>query len=312
MIWLSVGGVLPREQDILASAKIGKEQLWRLRWRACDWSTLIISYPWADACHPDRFGELLKTMLPIFRIMLDTAQFELASFGFGSAHNAIGVMLDYTYLPQRPRAGPAEQSKFDSGIRTLNRWYSHPYTNVLLATAPLTDSRYSSTRPYDQRGWCDFEMKASSLVKDSQCLWDLSSFQGGVHISHLRGTMRWGRQPPLNPDAFEQQLRARLTAGSLAFTYPKQDADLAVRLYRDGFTQQFSNIADFSPGEPVIYYDDLDWGDDEAETLAASLTYMVTHQCCPPVPILLEGNAFSAASKQMLLEASRGIIELAL
>ena len=67
---------------------------------------LVLSYPWADYFHPDRAGELLRTLLPIFKICYAKAV---------SHHEmcTVGVMIDYMCLPQVPRSADHEDHRVE-------------------------------------------------------------------------------------------------------------------------------------------------------------------------------------------------------
>merc|ERR1712048_1149798 len=99
-----------------------------------------------------------------------------------------------------------EKEIFKQGMRTLNQWYGHKDTHVMLASWPLpTGGSYTNTQPYEARGWCFTERVMSSLSKSSKGLIDLSrvkNLENASYVSLLRSGMgRSGhvRAPPLAP-----------------------------------------------------------------------------------------------------------------
>ena len=145
------GGVVPRWQEVPHSARIGKRDVWRLRfaWRESDClACLVLSYAWLDPHHPDKYGQQLRRVCPILKAMLAAV---------ASQHGTIGVMWDFCSLPQPPRSA-SHADRFTRGLRKMNAWYMHPFTHVLQLASALpggTDADpYANARLWENRGWC--------------------------------------------------------------------------------------------------------------------------------------------------------------
>ena len=289
------GGVLPRAQELPASAKITPATCWRLQGWPELFSTpvLVLSYPWLDRSHPDRHGVLLRAVAPILRGMIAAAEAKGECM-----HGTVGVMMDWCSLPQVPRSA-ADQARFDAGLEGMSLWYSHPFTHVLLVTTPLPEGGdYSNCRPYYERGWCFSELKTSSLVKNADLLWDLSKLPpvaaavdaddsaDGAAVQTVRTYMECrmgmvaGRQPPLSPDAVAKEMRARVSAGTLAFTY-EADIEPVIEMYRKGFVAAFAGyrqLRQIKEGAgTTIYYGQLGWTDADAAVMADAIRYADQH-----------------------------------
>ena len=74
--------------------------------------------------------------------------------------------------------------QFTKSLMTINEWYYHPNTYVLLVTSPPPQQGgpYTSTRLHKDRGWCFFEKAAAMCVKKAWCLLDWSAYQGSTRF----------------------------------------------------------------------------------------------------------------------------------
>ena len=318
-----LGGILPRGQDVPATALITRASAWRLR----RWSTqfslpvLVLSYPWLDKDHPDRHGELLRRLAPVLEAMLDECQRgSLKKGGEERLHSlapkaaTVGVMLDFCSLPQWPRT-EAEQARFEAGLHSMHLWYSHPFTHVLLVTTPLPDdpagaaAAYTNRRPYEERGWCFFELHMSSLVKNADVLWDLRHFDGKSHsYDALRAQLRTGRRPPLSPSRLEQEMSTRVAAGTLSFSYAS-DIEPVFELYRRGFVQAFvgyRQLRSIKTGAGTsVFCGNLGWGAEEAAQLADAIRFIGEHceMAGGAIELTLRGNCFPPESQELIMVA---------
>ena len=228
--------------------------------------------PWLADDHPDPRGEMLRQISFVFKAFADrAARFEGCR---------VGVFWDYTALPQRnPESGAddrieEEKERADRAMRTaVPSWYSHPSTFVLLCCTPLPTAFaavYTKDQPYRHRGWCVTERTMSAITKDSAALIDLRTLR--KKPKDIRDILRYGklsRPPPMAPDAFRSMLEAGLADGTIRFTY-ETDRDAVGDIYEGAFMGQLREA-------PALHYDRLDWGDDEAVTLAAALAYAGQH-----------------------------------
>ena len=186
------------------------------------------------------------------------------------------------------------------------QWYAHPYTPVLLVTTPLpTGADYTNKREYGDRGWCYFEKRISSLVKDNNTLWDLSKHKEGaaIHFYDCMDKLKAGRAPFVSPEVVARELSEGVASGALGFT-AGADQDVVSKLYEKGFIKAFETACDMGAGK--IFYQYLGWGSEEAPVLAEAIKYAHEHcKAADKVPTLkLGANKFTAEEKQMLRAAA--------
>jgi hypothetical protein len=328
------GGVVPRWQDVPSAARIDRTNVWRLyAWeRMFSLGILVLSYPWLDGEHPDRFGEQLGRLVPILQQMLPFC---------GGDEFTVGVLWDYCSLPQ-PSRTTEEADRFELGVASLLKWYAHPYTHVLLMTGDLpTGAAYSNARPYHARGWCEVERRISAVSTCAHCCWDLSGFDpraleglgGMVAFDELRTMLRAGRPPPMAPNLFAKHLREGVSAGRLGFS-SAADCERVIHMYRDGFVSVFERYREFDPDGFFAAFAAMEWREAEANQVASALAYAAKH-CKPPaaasrparesggrgkgggkafgtgagwggVSVRLEGNCFGKAGEQAIRTAVKG------
>jgi hypothetical protein len=264
------GGVVPRCQDVPAVARINAANVWRLRcWDAShSLPVLVLSYGWLDRHHPAKHGATLRRLLPILRACLAEAR----TFG---AHATFGVFWDCLSLPQYPRSG-AEEARFKQGLAAMTCLFSHPHTTVLCARAPVPlTGDYENMRPYDERGWCHFELRTACIAKHGRCLWDLSLHREGSAIDFVRCQLdlKPATRPPLtSPEQMAKELRDDVT-----FTM-RADVATVTELYAEGFVRAFDTHRKASAD--AVFYDSLGWGTAEVPTLVAAFAYAEAH--CRP------------------------------
>ena len=307
------GGVVPRWQDVPETAIVNRSNVWRLyAWEHMfSLGVLVLSYPWLDGDHPDTRGEQLARIVPILQHMLAFC---------GGDEFTVGVLWDYCSLPQ-PARTPSQQTRFELGLRSLMRWYAHPYTHVLLMTGELpTGAAYTNTRPYDARGWCETERSICGVSKCVHCMWDYSGFAptaleglAGMKLyDELRGQLKAGRAPPMAPTKFANRLRARVEAGEIGFS-AASDLESVIEMYKVGFITLFETYrAAFDSDGFFAAWAALEWGESEAQQVAAALAYAAKH--CHPrdtsrasISLRLEGNCFGKGGQQAIQKAIKGV-----
>jgi len=267
------GGVLPRGQDVPISAIITLKNVWRLqRWNEVfSLPVFVLSYPWLDREHPDRDGVQLQMIAPMLQSLVSAAV-----DGSGNKHATIGVMIDYCSLPQKPFAD-GEMELFQAGLAEMHAWYSHPFTHTLLVTK-LPPGKYGNSRPYDERGWCFFEYRTASLIKNAELLWDIKNWRGPRSYDGLKATMKIGRSPPLAPPAIEAEMRQRIEKGTLSFSYAS-DIEPVIAMYKRGFINAFESYREMRSipkgAGTSIYYGGLKW-DGQAACAKRSCRPMLT------------------------------------
>ena len=238
----------------------------------------------------------------------------------------VGVMLDFGSLPQHGNDGLVrtvdEERAFKLGLNEMHKWYSHPYTHVLMCTTPLpTDQEYSNTKSYHQRGWCYYEMRMSSLVKHRTLLWDLTKFQeqyAGMGLPEddyfvLSRKMAGKRPVPMSPDDVGKELRERSKRTDdqmLSFSY-SNDLEPVIDLYRRGFVHAIESFPAMAPTDSQINFQGLGWDDGDEATLTNAWTYAVKHgNPMQTVKVNLARNRFSKPAAQRLTLIFKGKIRL--
>jgi len=250
-----------------------------------------LSYPWWELSHPDAHGEQLQLLLPIFELI------EKHLDANGGCDATFGVLWDFCSFPQKgwsaasgarflPPADdgddrtPAQLQQFRKGLSVLNLFYMHPYVITFRLDIPIGPLAVND-RPYEQRGWCEFETRLSEVVKDNYNLLSYSKFDPSWMVSweRMRGAdsysnlgCKLGRQPPMTPDAFAQMMRTRSSGDrpSLAFTSPVDLERIVIPSYERGFRTALSTAT-------KLVYNELSWGDDDMTAVAACLAYARMH-----------------------------------
>ncbi|CAK0863806.1 unnamed protein product [Prorocentrum cordatum] len=240
----------------------------------------FISHCWLQANHPDPRGHNLRIVGQALQLLL------------GYFRGRWGVFMDFCCIHQncRDREGVPQQhtyqrlegsdsfeddalgrfelehALFKEALGSLGSFYSHPATVVFMLTRFPDDygdaakyTRSGNTEQYFNRGWCFCESSWGMLTKPSFLLLDLGRCTGAeTHYGELLETCRAGRRAPLLPDAFDEELQSK------GFTNGKDDRPRVAELYRSAFAQRFEAAEE-------LLYGGLQWGDEEAQQLAAVL-----------------------------------------
>ena len=298
---IELGGTVPRCQDVPNAAVLTASTVWRLAIAAhtCQLPVLVLSYPWLDFWHPDRLGAQLRGLLKLFKAYLKYVRRK------HGPHCTVGLMMDFLCLPQKPFTTDAERARFGESLHSINEWYFHPCTQVLVvSTPPPEGAKYTNTRLHEARGWCYFEKCAAMAVKDVSCLWDVAGLadrpNGEGDFQSMKDAMRAKREPPLSPDTMAEDLRSAVASGARAFT-ANADVALVIEQYARGFVKAFiSNVQRQYPGLGTLFYQDFNWGDEQGRTMLEAIKYVVQHGEFPDgrlVITFLESNNFSGEMK---------------
>jgi hypothetical protein len=122
-----------------------------------------ISHAWTTAQHPDPFGDQLPMIAnAIERVFWGSKMAEC----FDDA----GVFIDWCSLYQEhggPNGRTATQyASFQRALKgTMDLWYSHQMTSVLLVTTLADAFQGAQIKPYSVRGWPAFERQTAQLIK---------------------------------------------------------------------------------------------------------------------------------------------------
>lgn len=269
---IEVGRPLPRWQDVPKGARINKSNLPRIQMCISNYalSVVVLSYPWLDPAHPDQHLLTCQRLLPCLKAILQGAD------RLGAGHT-VAMMMDYMCLPQKNVNGKddrtdAEKARFKRALSSINEWYLHPFTTVLLndVDLPPPSSGCSNLRPYLNRGWCSFELRTSCLIKDMFCLWSLAGYEKGgcgkewsAAVQDAKAAIL--RAAPMPPDEFGQMLKDGLKAGTMSFT-ANADMELVIQQYHEAFHRSFSEAEE-------LVYCNLRWPDSHMQQLAKALKY---------------------------------------
>ena len=236
--------------------------------------------------------------MPILKIMLKHVKEKMGE------HMTIGVMVDFMSYPQYPRSRE-EATIFGAGLKgELNGLYSHPFAPTLMITTRASEHPlHTNPRAYEKRGWTFVEARLSSMVKDNNCLWDLSKLTGEEKDwGDLFTSMRANRLPITSPDRVAKDLRAAVESGEIAFT-KGADLDLVLGIYERGFAPAFEGTQAQS-----VFCIDLGWGDEVVPILTEAIKYAEEHcdpqkMKTPKKTFKLYGNNFTEEGKQALKAA---------
>ena len=272
---IELGGTVPRCQDVPNAAVLTTSTVWRLA-IAADFRqlpVLVLSYPWLDFWHPDRLGAQLRGLLKLFKAYL---KYLRRDFG---PHCTVGLMMDFLCLPQKPFTTDAERARFGESLHSINEWYFHPCTRVLVvSTPPPEGAKYTNTRLHEARGWCYFEKCAAMAVKNDRNLWDVAGLAGRTYgeddFRSMLLAMRAKREPPLSPDTMAEDLRSAVASGARAFT-ANADVALVIEQYARGFVKAFPTSRRNACLNMLFY--DCNWGDEQGRTMLEAIKYVVQH-----------------------------------
>jgi len=133
------------------------------------------------------------------------------------------------------------------------------------------DVEIDDPRPYLARGWCQFELRASGLIKSSACLLSLAGYEAGGSpndFEDAKKAARGGasRKPPMAPPDFAKLLDEGSQTRTITFTAGKADLDTVVNQYELAFEGAFKKT------ERLVFMF-LGWSDEEIKELARALTY---------------------------------------
>ena len=272
-------GVVPAWQQLPKEAEVKVEQLRASKWMA-GLPVGVLSYGWASRRHPDPTGEQLKRLIPLLEAIVKECD------KIGGPTFTWGILWDFMSLPQRgytikydenedDRTQP-QQLRFGSGLFYINVWYGAKYTHTLVLNTPMPAGA-ENVAAYAQRGWCIFERMLSSVVKDDYCYLELDKMDGAkTDWGGIRKQCSAGRPAPMAPDAFEQMIREGMDRekkeadSGIRFTNGKDATEVVIPQYKRGFLRLMGQASGLSYGR-------LNWGDREAQTLAAALVYAHAH-----------------------------------
>uniref|UniRef100_A0A7S4RJ34 Uncharacterized protein n=2 Tax=Alexandrium monilatum TaxID=311494 RepID=A0A7S4RJ34_9DINO len=144
------------------------------------------------------------------------------------------------------------------------------------------------------------------VVKKAWCLLDFSSYQGAAAFGNQTpnpttclGQMRAGREPPISPGAFGEEVRAGVASGELAFT-AQADQEFVIGQYEKGLVAAVNRIAaEKDQTYRALSFQNLGWGDQQAAKLLEFVSYAAAHCTFPHGPIAVKCEIGNHISKDM-------------
>ncbi|CAK0857612.1 unnamed protein product [Prorocentrum cordatum] len=241
MSWLlqQRGTVLKRRQELPEEAFVSAGEL-RAIWEASGRGgvdkvapIITISFCWDSREHPDPNGVQLS-------LVIDTLEQERHKYSRGmdnfEGFSDMGVFWDWPSLLQgdpdkadeakaaalrqgktqkdaqkaadEAKRTPAEKAAFKHGLQeTMDLWYAHQATTVLLLTQHPRERGSERECGYDQSGWTTYERCSAEQIKKVyryQAKWDAVADLGGG-----AGVTKAGRRWPVGPDEFDRLIKDR-------------------------------------------------------------------------------------------------------
>eukprot|EP00966_Prymnesium_polylepis_P278662 6437905-Prymnesium_polylepis.1 len=216
-----------------------------------------------------------------------------------------GIVLDFMSLPQRgyttgyiadefgPNGEviksnddrtPYEQARFAKGLKAINMWYAAQYVTTLVLDLPMPE-RAENVASVEQRGWCVFERRLSSITKWGDCCLMLSRLPPGTEVmdswEEFTKACKSVRYPPLSPDAFETMMRAEVakeaaaSGTGLRFTNGKDATEVCIPQYHEAFVRLWSEA-------DRLQFGGCSWGDEEEAELVTAVEWALTNGQATP------------------------------
>jgi len=211
-----------------------------------------LSHCWVHADHPDPDGKHLVVIKAFITQRLS------CRYPDGSAViDDFAVFVDWCSLHQKPFETDSARVAYEKGLANVDVWYVHQGVEFWLLEDAALDGR-----SYHERGWPEFEKRASSMMKP------------GHMVHDLLGSGKMHRMPPLSPGSFSEMLQTRAFAN-------EADRGFVESKYQDIFAAVVSNMR-------ALSFRGLQWDDADIATLAMCLP-----RCQHLESLDLGKNAFS-------------------
>ncbi|CAK0801256.1 unnamed protein product, partial [Prorocentrum cordatum] len=236
MTWLlqQRGTVLKRRQELPEEAFVSADEL-RAVWEAGGRGgkdqvapIITISYCWDAREHPDPNGVQLS-------LVIDTLETERHKYstakGDFKGFSEMGIFWDWPSLLQgdpikaeeakaaalrqgktekdaqeaadKAKRTPAEKAAFKHGLEeTMDLWYAHQATTVLLLTQHPRERGSARKEGYDQSGWTTYERCSTEQIKQ---VWRWEAEWAAVaDLGQGARAKAAGRRWPVGPDEFDR------------------------------------------------------------------------------------------------------------
>ncbi|CAK0829152.1 unnamed protein product [Prorocentrum cordatum] len=243
MSWLlqQRGTVLHRRQELPEEAFVSPDEL-RAVWEAGGRGGLdqvapivTISFCWDSREHPDPNGVQLS--LVIDTLEEERHKYSRAEFwNFFKGFSEMGVFWDWPSLLQgdptkaeeakaaalrqgksekdaqeaadEAKRTPAEKAAFKHALEdTMDLWYAHQATTVLLLTQHPRERGSARECGYDQSGWTTYERCSAEQIKKVFRL--EARWNAVADLGHGAGAKEAGRRWPVGPDEFDRLIEDR-------------------------------------------------------------------------------------------------------
>ncbi|CAK0809093.1 unnamed protein product, partial [Prorocentrum cordatum] len=236
MTWLlqQRGTVLKRRQELPEEAFVSADEL-RAIWEAGGRGgrdqvapIVTISFCWDSREHPDPDGVQLN-------LVIDTLEEERRKYsredGDFKGFSEMGIFWDWPSLPQgdpikaeeakaaalrqgktekdaqeaadKAKRTPAEKAAFKHGLEeTMDLWYAHQATTVLLLTQHPRERGSARKEGYDQSGWTTYERCSAEQIKQVW-RWE-AKWTAVADLGQGARAKAAGRRWPVGPDEFDR------------------------------------------------------------------------------------------------------------
>ena len=175
----------------------------------------VLSYGWCGRSHPDEQGVHLQRLIPLLEAIVRECDCVGPEFTWG-------ILWDFASLPQRGYSkgfdaaqddrSDLEVGRFRSGLFNINEWYAARFTHVFVLDGPMPQGSLNMREPFvasgfgeeeSGRGWCIFERRLSSLIKDQGCYLQLSGMsEEMLDWELIRERCKASRPSPMSPEMF--------------------------------------------------------------------------------------------------------------
>ncbi|CAK0845913.1 unnamed protein product [Prorocentrum cordatum] len=241
MTWLlqQRGTVLKRRQELPEKAFVSADEL-RAVWEAGGRGgkdqvapIVTISFCWDSREHPDPDGVQLN-------LVIDTLEEERRKYstarGDFKGFSEMGIFWDWPSLLQgdpikaeeakaaalrqgktekdaqeaadKAKRTPAEKAAFKHGLEeTMDLWYAHQATTVLLLTQHPRERGSARKEGYDQSGWTTYERCSAEQIKQVW-RWE-AKWTAVADLGQGERALAAGRRWPVGPDEFDRLIEDR-------------------------------------------------------------------------------------------------------
>uniref|UniRef100_A0A7S0ZUJ6 Uncharacterized protein n=1 Tax=Noctiluca scintillans TaxID=2966 RepID=A0A7S0ZUJ6_NOCSC len=285
----------------------------------------VLSYGWCGRSHPDEQGVHLQRLIPLLEAIVRECDCVGPDFTWG-------IVWDFASLPQRGYSkgfdaaqedrSELEVGRFRCGLFNINEWYAARFTHVFVLDGPMPQGSLNMREPFlasgfgeeeSGRGWCIFERRLSSLIKDQGCFLQLSGMSEEMRDWELiRERCKASRPPPMSPETFADmfargvQRESEESGTGISFTNKSDLTNVVIPQYTRCFHRLLKSGSE-------LMYGSLGWKDEQIKHLMAAVTSATTsrdvsqpQEDLPLKTLVLFDNQFGADGIDAIFSALQG------